>query len=80
MSARDIIAAVVSLFVLTNFMVGWWIGYSLHNEGMLQLSNGGALSMATAVVGYWVGSSHSSQKKDETIAAQAATLQKGPTT
>ena len=59
----------VSVIVLLLFVLCLGVAFFLKDQTSLQLLIGAVVSMSSGVVGYWVGSSVGSAKKDETIAA-----------
>ena len=64
-------APVVSVLVLATFGYGMWVVFHMPagDASITQIGMVEALKvLATGVVGYWVGSSHSSQAKDAVIA------------
>ncbi len=61
-------AVIVSVFALALFLVALLIAYYIKSDTALTLLFGAASANCTAVVSYWVGSSASSRKKDDTIA------------
>lgn len=61
-------AIAVSVAVLVTFIVALGIAFFLKNDTMLNVLVGTAAANATTAVGFWLGSSASSQKKDDTIA------------
>lgn len=64
------VTAIVFLLMLIGLCIAaWWKDQQLFN-GLMETVK--ALVMVAA--GYWIGSSNSSQKKDETIAATTAAL------
>jgi hypothetical protein len=63
-----IAAVIVSIFALALFLVALMIAYYMKSDTALTLLFGAASANCTTVVSYWVGSSLSSQKKDDTIA------------
>ena len=74
-------APVVSVYALTIFLASIGVAAWLKYETVLIVLLTAAATNATNVVGYWIGSSAGSQKKDETIAAQSAAASKtAPTT
>ena len=64
-----IIVSTVALVTFTGALIVSWLS---KDEGLLNLTVGASIANATSAVGYWLGSSASSAKKDETIAAAAA--------
>jgi len=63
-------ALTVSIYALTLLLISLFAAIMLHNDSMLNIVAGAIVANAGAVVQFWVGSSHSSQTKDETIASQ----------
>jgi hypothetical protein len=62
---------IISGFALGIFVLAYAVAYLLKDEKSLLLMSGAAIGLAQQVVGYWVGSSASSTRKDATIAAVA---------
>lgn len=66
-----IAVSTVSLLTFTGSLV---VSFLTKDAGLLNLTVGAAIANATTAVGYWLGSSSGSQKKDDTIAASVAAL------
>jgi hypothetical protein len=64
----QIATSALSLLIFAGCLV---VSFSLKDSQMELLVVGAAIANATTVVNYWLGSSSGSQKKDDTIAAQA---------
>lgn len=64
----------ISIIGLAIFGIGYAIAFFTHDASALLLFAGAAISFGQQVIGYWIGSSSSSARKDATIAA-AATAQ-----
>jgi hypothetical protein len=62
-------AIAVSVVALVTFTGSLVVAFFSKDAGMLNLTVGAAIANATTAVGYWLGSSSGSAKKDETIAA-----------
>jgi hypothetical protein len=60
--------ALVSFFALALLATALGVAYVKGDVGTIQLVVGSIVTMAGTVVSYWMGSSHSSQSKDATIA------------
>jgi hypothetical protein len=56
----------VSLITFTGALV---VSFFMKDPGLLNLTVGAAIANATTAVGYWLGSSSGSQKKDDVIGA-----------
>jgi len=63
-----IIVSVVTLLTFTGALV---VSFFFKDSGLLNLTVGAAIANATTAVGFWLGSSSGSQKKDELISALA---------
>jgi hypothetical protein len=63
-------APVVSVYSLTLLLVALVLAYIMKNENLLVILAGVIATNATTIVGFYVGSSRSSQAKDETISSQ----------
>ena len=61
---------IVSTTALITFSGALIVAFFLKDTGLLNLTVGAAVANATTAVGYWLGSSHSSAKKDDLIAGQ----------
>jgi hypothetical protein len=61
-----IIVSVLALLIFTGALV---VAFFHPELNLLQLTVGAAIANATTAVGYWLGSSSGSQKKDEVIGA-----------
>jgi uncharacterized membrane protein len=62
-------APIVSVFALAIFLVAIVIAYFTKEQTLLTVLLTAASVNATTVIGYWVGSSSGSAKKDDVIAA-----------
>jgi lipopolysaccharide export LptBFGC system permease protein LptF len=60
----------VSVYSLTLMLVALAVAWYSKNDGAIQILIGAIVANGTTVVNFYMGSSRSSQKKDETIAAQ----------
>jgi len=63
-----IIVSVVTLLTFTGALV---VSFFFKDSGLLNLTVGAAIANATTAVGFWLGSSSGSQKKDELISTLA---------
>lgn len=63
----SIVVSVLSLLIFVGVVV---VALAVKNEQMLLMLVGAAIANAGTAVQFWLGSSASSQKKDETIATQ----------
>ncbi len=61
-----IIVSVVALLTFTGALI---VAFFKPDLGLLQLTVGAAIANATTAVGFWLGSSSGSQKKDDVISA-----------
>jgi hypothetical protein len=68
----------VSVVGLLIFVIGYGISFLTKDATVQTMFAGAAIAMGQQVIGYWLGSSAGSTKKDATIAA-AAVASKGPT-
>lgn len=59
-----IIVSVVTLLTFTGALV---VSFFFKDSGLLNLTVGAAIANATTAVGFWLGSSSGSQKKDDVI-------------
>jgi hypothetical protein len=64
-------AIVMSVIICVIFGAALVFGYLSDDRTILNMLVGAAISNFTIVVGYWVGSSSSSAKKDDVIAESA---------
>jgi hypothetical protein len=62
-------AIVVSIVALLTFTGALVVSFFFKDAGLLNLTVGAAIANATTAVGYWLGSSSGSQKKDDVIGA-----------
>ena len=69
-------AIATSLISMVTFAGCLVAAFFVHDPGLLNLAVGASIANATTVVNFWLGSSSGSQKKDETIAADAETRRK----
>lgn len=58
-------AIAVSVLVLATFLGGVTLAYIHHDAQSQSLYTGAIIANATTAVGFWLGSSAGSQKKDE---------------
>jgi hypothetical protein len=65
----SIIVSVVALATFTGALV---VSFFFKDSGLLNLTVGAAIANATTAVGFWLGSSSGSQKKDDVIGAALA--------
>src|SRR5215469_12754430 len=65
-------AIIVSIVTLLTFTGALVVSFFFKDSGLLNLTVGAAIANATTAVGFWLGSSSGSQKKDDTINAQLA--------
>jgi hypothetical protein len=65
----SIIVSIVTLLTFTGALV---VSFFLKEPGLLNLTVGAAIANATTAVGFWLGSSSGSQKKDDVISAALA--------
>jgi hypothetical protein len=65
-------AIIVSLVTLLTFTGALVVSFFFKDSGLLNLTVGAAIANATTAVGFWLGSSSGSQKKDDVIGAQLA--------
>jgi hypothetical protein len=62
-------AIIVSIVTLVTFTGALVVSFFFQDSGLLNLTVGAAIANATTAVGYWLGSSSGSQKKDDVIGA-----------
>src|SRR5271167_262106 len=64
-------AIIVSVVALVTFTGALIVAYLMGDKavGLLNLTVGAAIANATTAVGFWLGSSSGSQKKDDVISA-----------
>lgn len=67
---RTLGAIVVSAVALLTFGGTLVVAFFFRDPGLLNLVVGAAVANATTAVGYWLGSSSGSQKKDEMLTQQ----------
>jgi hypothetical protein len=65
-------AVIISVIALVTFTGALIASFFFRDPGLLNLTVGAAIAMATTVVNFWIGSSAGSQKKDDTITAMQA--------
>jgi len=65
-------AIIVSVVALVTFTGALIVAFLLKDEPLIQLTVGAAIANATTAVGFWLGSSSGSQKKDDVIGAALA--------
>jgi hypothetical protein len=73
MEPRDILtqgAIITSILTMGAFLVGVGLAYWHHDQTSMSLYTGAIVANATTTVGFWLGSSAGSQKKDARLAAQ----------
>lgn len=58
----------VSVITLLIFAAGYAIAWLAHDSTVMTLYAGASIAMGQQVIGYWLGSSAGSTKKDATIA------------
>jgi hypothetical protein len=63
-----IIVSIVTLLTFTGALIVSFLFYG-KDSGLLNLTVGAAIANATTAVGFWLGSSSGSQKKDDVIGA-----------
>ena len=61
----------VSVIGLSIFAIGYLIAFLMRDATVQTMFAGAAIAMGQQVIGYWLGSSAGSTKKDATIAAAA---------
>ena len=62
-------AIIVSFVTLLTFTGALVVSFFFKDSGLLNLTVGAAIANATTAVGFWLGSSSGSQKKDDVIGA-----------
>jgi hypothetical protein len=62
-------AIIVSVVALVTFTAALVVAFFLNDKSLLQLTVGAAIANATTAIGFWLGSSSGSQKKDDVIGA-----------
>ena len=62
----------ISVVGLAIFAIGYGIAFVMKDATVQTMYAGAAIAMGQQVIGYWLGSSAGSTKKDATIASQAA--------
>jgi hypothetical protein len=62
-------AVIVSIVTLLTFTGALVVSFFFKDSGLLNLTVGAAIANATTAVGFWLGSSSGSQKKDDVIGA-----------
>ena len=65
-------AIIVSTVTLLTFTGALVVAFVIKDPALLNLTVGAAIANATTAVGFWLGSSSGSQKKDEVIGAALA--------
>ncbi len=65
-------AIIVSVVALATFTGALVVSFFFKDSGLLNLTVGAAIANATTAVGFWLGSSSGSQKKDDVIGAALA--------
>jgi hypothetical protein len=71
-------AIAVSVVTLLTFTGALIVAYISNKENLLELTVGAAIANATTAVGFWLGSSSGSQKKDDVIGAALAASRATP--
>lgn len=66
-------STIVSVFSLALLLVALLFAFLTHNDNLLVILAGVIATNSTTIIGFWVGSSLSSQAKDATISAQLPT-------
>jgi hypothetical protein len=61
----------ISVIGLTIFAAGYGLAWLTHDATVQTMYAGAAIAMGQQVIGYWLGSSAGSARKDATIAAAA---------
>ena len=64
-------AIIVSIVTLLTFTGALVVSFFFKDSGLLNLTVGAAIANATTAVGFWLGSSSGSQKKDDAIIGAA---------
>jgi hypothetical protein len=59
----------VSVIGLSIFAIGYGIAAAMHDSTVQTMFAGAAIAMGQQVIGYWLGSSAGSTRKDAAIAA-----------
>lgn len=70
MNPRDILtqgAIITSILTMGAFLMGIGIAYWHHDQVSIPLYTGAIIANATTTVGFWLGSSAGSQKKDQRL-------------
>ena len=67
-------AIIVSMIALLTFTGALVVAFFLKDPALLNLTVGAAIANATTAVGFWLGSSSGSQKKDDVIGGALAGL------
>jgi hypothetical protein len=62
-------AIVVSVLVAAAFFLAYGVAYYTKDQSNISLLTGAVIASFSTVVNFWMGSSASSQKKDDAIAA-----------
>ena len=65
-------AIIVSIVTLLTFTGALVVSFFFKDSGLLNLTVGAAIANATTAVGFWLGSSSGSQKKDDLIGTALA--------
>ena len=65
-------AIIVSIVTLLTFTGALVVSFFFKDSGLLNLTVGAAIANATTAVGFWLGSSSGSQKKDDVISGALA--------
>jgi IPT/TIG domain len=65
-------AIIVSIVTLLTFTGALVVSFFFKDSGLLNLTVGAAIANATTAVGFWLGSSSGSQKKDDVIGGALA--------
>lgn len=63
-------AIIVSVVALVTFTGALIVAFFLRDSGLLNLTVGAAIANGTTAVGYWLGSSAGSAKKDDLLSGK----------
>lgn len=75
---REYGAITVSVLTMAVYVATLIVAIVIRNENMLLMLVGASIAMAQSVVGYWVGSSSSSAKKDDALLASVTPPKETP--
>jgi hypothetical protein len=64
----------ISVIGLLIFAIGYAIAFVVKDSTVQTMYAGAAIAIGQQIIGYWIGSSAGSTKKDQTIAAHAEAL------